>query len=172
MTSSGDLQTWRKWTPINIDGYRPRVVNETGGGRGDANNIYFMGVSVNPAVDVSSPTLLAILPVVDPSAKKLSLRSSICITFSLDGVHWSALQPLLPSAANGVRTMDQNAIGIHAAGSKLYFFVQADVGGIAVPGLPPRLSRYKMDLALLSTLTQGAIRSLEASAAGAGVAIS
>lgn len=139
VVSSDDLQKWGNWSLIHIHGqHHPNRLPKH-----PSMNIYFMGVHVNP---VNASSLFALLPLNDPKNANPSLHGSVCATFSLDGVIWSPLAPLLPSARKGERTVDHPAIGVLCCKDGLvHLYVQHDVPDIATTPLS-RITRYSVTL--------------------------
>ena len=157
VASSVDLVNWSPFQLIRIHGYKPP--------HGD---IYFFAAQPNP---VDSQTMLAVFPLVHRA------RACICLSVSLDAVHWSAPRPLLHCHAAGERSVHQPAVGLLRRGDQVLLYIHENVPGIREDAktpekfrlrlrqvrrkIEPRIVRYIIAADTLRSWSDNAVRSIE-----------
>lgn len=147
LTRSKDTHTWSPFELIQIREYRYS--------QGD---LYFFDAQVNP---VQPGSLIAVFPLVH------LLRACIGMAFSLDGLHWSSITPLLSCEAYGDRAVSHPVAGLVRSGEHVFLFVHEEVPSVRVDlftpyplwrhwnanSPPARITRYAIPVARLRRWT-------------------
>lgn len=163
VTRSKDLLSWSNWRLIAFHNYtteRGRLVDGKETNDFTDVNVYFLGVHQNPIDPKTS--LVGLMPVHDPRQIDPELRAAICLSFSIDGVKWSSLIPLLESTPREQRTFDHPAIGLFADQDRIHFFVHRDVPYISTYPKESRIERFSLSRDSFQSLYEAAAVELRA----------
>ena len=147
LTRSKDTHTWSPFELIQIREYRYS--------QGD---LYFFAAQVNP---VQPDSLIAVFPLVH------LLRACIGMAFSLDGLHWSSVTPLISCEAYGDRAVSHPVAGLVRSGEHVLLFVHEEVPSVRLDlftpyplerhwkanSPPARITRYAIPVARLRRWT-------------------
>ena len=147
LTRSTDTLTWSPFELVQIQEYRYS--------QGD---LYFFAAQKNP---VQPDSLVALFPLVH------LMRACIGIAFSLDGLRWSTISPLVSCEAYGDRAVSHPAAGLVRSGDQVFIFVHEEVPNVRLDlftpyvlekhwkrSAPPgRIVRYTMSVAKLRRTT-------------------
>ena len=147
LTRSTDTLTWSPFELVQIQDYRYS--------QGD---LYFFAAQRNP---VQPDSLVAVFPLVH------LMRACIGIAFSLDGLRWSTISPLVSCEAYGDRAVSHPAAGLVRSGDQVFIFVHEEVPSVRLDLFTPfilqkhwkrssppgRIVRYTMSVAKLRRTT-------------------
>ena len=147
LTRSTDTLTWSPFELVQIQEYRYS--------QGD---LYFFAAQRNP---VQPDSLVAVFPLVH------LMRACIGIAFSLDGLRWSTISPLVSCEAYGDRAVSHPAAGLVRSGDQVFIFVHEEVPSVRLDLFTPfilqrhwkrssppgRIVRYTMSVAKLRRTT-------------------
>lgn len=90
-------------------------------------DIYYFAAQANPVHD----SMLAVFPLVHNG------RGCICLSFSRDGVHWSAPQPLVRCTSVRERTTSHPAPGLLRKGAYIWLYMHENVPDVHVDATTP-----------------------------------
>ncbi|KAL1519253.1 hypothetical protein AB1Y20_022782 [Prymnesium parvum] len=120
-------------------------------------NIYFFAAQRNP---VGNSSLIAIFPVAHRA------RGCIAISVSRDGLHWSAVRPVVNCATDRSkeRTIHQPVAGMILEGGSVYIYIHENVPNLThvqdMPRPRSRLVRYRVKSKRLARWSEMALRSI------------